>query len=361
MTKREKQIIQCLSENPFISQQELADALGIQRSSVAVQLSNLMNKGIIKGKGYILSQRPEVVVIGGSNMDLSGFSNESIQLEDSNPGQIKLSVGGVGQNIAQNLVKIGLSTTLISVVGDDIYGKKILQSCEASGIDISHTQVEKEMSTAIYLSILDSNGDMKVAIVDSDIHQNISPSLLTKKRNVIHSAQVIVIDTNLSVESIDMITHQFSDTPIFVDTVSSKKAVKIKAFLDKIHTIKPNRVEVEALTGIAIKDQKTLDEAMDCLLSKGLKQVFISMGAEGVYYGTHDKRGWSQFEIQDIINTNGAGDAYMAGIVYGYLQQISVEETLKYASAMAFYAMSSEETVNPEINIYQINEKVKEI
>ena len=54
MTQRERQILQWIEENPMISQQELADRAGITRSSVAVHISNLMKKGYISGKGYII-------------------------------------------------------------------------------------------------------------------------------------------------------------------------------------------------------------------------------------------------------------------------------------------------------------------
>ena len=54
MTQRERQILQLIEANPMISQQEIADTLGLARSSVAVHISNLMKKGCIAGKGYVL-------------------------------------------------------------------------------------------------------------------------------------------------------------------------------------------------------------------------------------------------------------------------------------------------------------------
>ena len=54
MTQRERQILNLIEANPMISQQELADQLGIARSSVAVHISNLQKKGDIAGKGYVL-------------------------------------------------------------------------------------------------------------------------------------------------------------------------------------------------------------------------------------------------------------------------------------------------------------------
>ena len=64
MTQRERQILNWIEENPLISQQELAEKAGITRSSVAVHISNLMKKGYITGKGYIVHNNPQTAEIG---------------------------------------------------------------------------------------------------------------------------------------------------------------------------------------------------------------------------------------------------------------------------------------------------------
>ena len=66
MTQRERQILQWIEENPMISQQELADRAGITRSSVAVHISNLMKKGYIAGKGYVLRNASYAAVVAPS-------------------------------------------------------------------------------------------------------------------------------------------------------------------------------------------------------------------------------------------------------------------------------------------------------
>lgn len=84
MTNREEEIIKLISRNPAISQSDLATTLGITRSSVAVHITNLTKKGYILGKGYILRQDDYVTVIGGSNVDITGFPNKSLISGDSN-------------------------------------------------------------------------------------------------------------------------------------------------------------------------------------------------------------------------------------------------------------------------------------
>lgn len=126
MTDREKEILDVIKENPMISQQELADRLSITRSSVAVHITNLMKKGYIIGKGYILKKSNYITVIGGSNIDIQGVPNKSLVLFDSNPGKVDISLGGVGRNIADNICRLGINTKLISAIGNDLYGNQLL-------------------------------------------------------------------------------------------------------------------------------------------------------------------------------------------------------------------------------------------
>ena len=92
MTQRERQLLEWIRENPMISQQELADKAGITRSSVAVHISNLMKKGCITGKGYIVRTDPYVAVVGGVNMDIGAVSAGALVARDSNPGHVTTDV-----------------------------------------------------------------------------------------------------------------------------------------------------------------------------------------------------------------------------------------------------------------------------
>ena len=114
MTQRERQLLNWIEENPLISQQELADKAGITRSSVAVHISNLMKKGYITGKGYIVHTAPYVTVVGGVNVDIGGQPAGALVPQDSNPGTVGMSLGGVGRNIAHNMSLLGLDVRMVT-------------------------------------------------------------------------------------------------------------------------------------------------------------------------------------------------------------------------------------------------------
>ena len=114
MTKREQEILSWIRENPLISQQELAQRAGITRSSVAVHISNLMRKGLIRGRGYLLGEGAYVAVVGAVNVDIGGTPDSALVPADSNPGRVTVTLGGVGRNIAENLCRLGKRVLMVT-------------------------------------------------------------------------------------------------------------------------------------------------------------------------------------------------------------------------------------------------------
>ncbi|MFA7573060.1 MAG: PfkB family carbohydrate kinase, partial [Lutispora sp.] len=105
-----------------------------------------------------------IAVVGGANVDIQGFPYKNFIPRDSNPGNIKISLGGVGRNIGENLVKLGVYVKLISVIGDDIYGCKILGEAKNIGLDMKDSLILEGEATSTYLSILDEYKDMAAAV-----------------------------------------------------------------------------------------------------------------------------------------------------------------------------------------------------
>ena len=350
MTQRERQLLNWIEENPLISQQELAGKAGITRSSVAVHISNLMKKGYITGKGYIVHTAPYVTVVGGVNMDIGGWPGEVPVMQDSNPGVVRMSLGGVGRNIAHNMALLGMDVRLLTVFGDDINAQKIAASCGELGIDISQSPIIPEGRTSTYLFITDEKGDMALAVSDMEIYKHLTPQLLAQRQTLLNASQAVVLDTNIPAESIEWLADHCA-APLFADPVSTAKAVKLKPVLGKLHTLKPNRIEAELLSGVKITDDASLQKAAETLLDTGLHRVFISLGSDGVFAA--DRSG-QQVQLPPLpgamVNTTGCGDAFMAAITWAYLQGTDLTDTAKAGLAASVIAMESAETINPAMS-----------
>ncbi|MEI8216049.1 MAG: PfkB family carbohydrate kinase [Eubacteriales bacterium] len=303
----------------------------------------------------------QITIIGAANIDIHGFSFEEIMPKESNPGRVKFCLGGVGRNISENLARAGMKVRLISSIGDDSNSKWLLDSCTEIGIDISETIIHKGSNASIYLDIMNSNGDMEIAVSDLLALEMMTPQHLIEKHQLIDNSRVIVLDTGVSEDVIFHVLENYGHIPIFIDPVSSPKAKKIKNRLYGIHTLKLNKLEAGFLADIKITNKTSLEEAAKVILSQGVKRVFITLGGEGVYYKEGDYANSFKVEAAKIINTTGSGDAFMAGVVYSLIKDFDLDYTAKIATAFSLITLADENTVSPgisEMNIMDIAGKM---
>ena len=357
MTQRERQILRWIQEDPTISQQELAEKAGITRSSVGVHISNLMKQGHIAGRGYIVRTEPYAVVVGGVNVDIGGRPSGELVSLDSNPGQVRTSLGGVGRNIAHNLTLLGVDTRLLTAFGDDLNARRIAASCGELGIDISQCLTVPGGATSTYLFVTDRRGDMAVAVNDMAIYDHITPQFLAGRARLLQNAQLIVVDTNIPAPAIAWLAENIR-LPIFADPVSAAKAEKLRPVLGKLHTLKPNRLEAELLSGVAITDERSLNAAAYALLETGLRRVFLSLWGDGMLAADHSGRVRLPCLPGEMVNTTGCGDAAMAAIAWAYLQGTDLKGTALAALAAGAVAMESAETINPAMSAEKLQERM---
>ncbi|MDL2293152.1 PfkB family carbohydrate kinase [Ruminococcaceae bacterium OttesenSCG-928-D13] len=347
LTKRETQLLELIEEMPEITQNELAKRCGITRSSVAVHISNLMKKGVITGKGYIVRNKPYILVVGGQNIDIYGRPRAIPTRNDSTPGSVRITEGGVGRNIAVNLALLGEEVKLVTVFGGDHHAEQLAASARRLGVDISHSLTVQE-PTSTYLLIMGANGDIEMSVADMDIYDQLSPEFLAGKQKVIARAGACVADTDLPADTLEWLAANCR-SPLFLRTVSTHKAARAAGIIGKAHAFAPNLAEAEVLYGRPISGIAGLRGAARHFLGLGAKQVYIMMGADGVYATD----GTAETELHGIKvrpqNTVGTQDSFVAGLVWAWLQNFNLEESALAAAAAADICMLSEESVNLQI------------
>lgn len=296
-----------------------------------------------------ISSAPFVAVVGGVNVDIGGSSFGPLVPLDSNPGKVRTSLGGVGRNIAHNLRLLGLEVKLFTALGRDANAQLVANSCSGLGIDLSHAILVPEGRTSTYLYLTGPDGDLALAVSDMAICDEISPAYLAGHLDLLNQASVVVADTNIPQESLIFLAEHCT-APLFVDPVSTAKAEKLLPILGKLHTLKPNRYEARILSGMEISDDASFKQCADALLATGLKQVFISIGAEGMYAADQSHSLHLPCCRAEVVNTTGAGDATMAALVWAYLQQWELPQIARAGLAAGAVATESSETINPRMS-----------
>ena len=301
---------------------------------------------------------PHVCVLGGANVDVQGFPTGPLKLRDSNPGRVHTAMGGVGRNIAENLVRLGVPTCLVSVVGDDAYGRRMREEAALLGMDTDHVMVLPEAQTSTYLSVLDETGDMLVAINQMDICEQLTIPMVEQKLDVLAHASLCVMDTNFPEPVLTHVIDSLHDkVPLFLDPVSAAKAERVKSRIGLFHTIKPNLLEAEVLSGIAIPQQtgpaqeSALQHAAAWFHDHGVKQIFLSLGAAGTFCSTMEGQWHLAAPCCKVVAATGAGDAFMATLAMGFFRGMDNRVTARLATLAAAMALSHADTINPELSL----------
>lgn len=363
MTKQEEKVLNIIKDNPTIEQSQIAKILGIKRSTVAVHISNLQKQGYIAGKGYIINKNNYVVGIGAANIDIYGKSLIKIRAHYDHPAQIESAVGGVTRNILNNLAKLNVDTKIITAVGNDSNGNVIIDDCNSNNIDANNIIKINDGATGVFMQVQDENNDMHLALCDMSVLNAITPEYIRSKKNILLNAKLVLIDSSLKEETIEEIINICKEkVPIYIDPISDNYALKIKPYVKDFTAVKPNKSELQNLSGVNIKTDKDLYIACQKLLDKGLEKVFVSLGKDGILYmdrqGNKIKKKLKP--VEHMVNASGAGDASIAAIIYGVVNDLKIEKTIDYGLAAGLAAIKSKKAINDNMSINLLNKILKE-
>lgn len=272
-------------------------------------------------------------------------------MEDSNPGFIQTSLGGVGRNIADNIRRLRLDTRLITAMGNDKEGEVIKNSAIDLGIDIRLSIITTSHRTSTYLYVLDEQGELVVAVSDMDIIERLTPDYFSKLIPKIDHSPYTVIDANLPQKTIEYLANNLVKTHLVLDPVSITKAIKAAAVLGKFYAIKVNKTEAEALTGLTLNSSDKIIEAGHQLVAAGVDRVFITLGEGGVYYQDSDDGFFREAIKTEVINTTGAGDAFTAAMVYGFVEGLNKQSLVDFCIAASTIALCDQHTIAADLSI----------
>ncbi len=299
----------------------------------------------------------KIYCIGGAAIDrkLKGFA--PLQHGTSNPVAASSHFGGVARNVAENLVHWTSHIYLHTIVGEDEDGIQLLSAIKQKGVDIAHSIILKSARTANYYAIIDPNGELHLALADMAIFEQIPVSRFMQGFNAWDSGNILFLDTNLSA---DIIAHVINiarqkQLRLCIDPVSVVKAKRLPTDLSGVFLIKPNPLEACVLTGIKVETIGDALAAAQKLYNMGAENVIITLGKKGYVIVNKEINEFIGIEpIHDVINVNGAGDAFMAGIIYGLQQNFSLRNACQWGAAAAAFTVSSPETVANSLTSTQL-------
>lgn len=358
MGEKEVMILKLIKENPFITQNELAQKTGLSRSAVAGYISTLTKRGKLLGRAYVFPKKKQIVCIGGANLDRKIQVVERLQLHTSNPAYSSQSFGGVARNIAENLGRLTDEVSLMTVVGEDQEGKSLLNYTK-DFVDVSAVSIIPNKTTGSYTAILDEKGEMAVALADMDIYDSIDKPFIEKKWGYVASAQMVILDTNFPSEVIIEVINRCKeeDITLCITPVSAPKIKKLPQNLTGVTWLIANKDEACALTGLKLEKETDFFKAAKKIVEKGVEKVVITRGSEGLIFFTNTgEKGVIPVPKVEVVDVTGAGDSLVAGIMFGSLNGLSTSVACKLGIACSILTLQSKETVNVSLTEENLNE-----
>lgn len=172
------------------------------------------------------------VLFGGANLDIKCNALVRATAGTSNPGRITTTAGGVARNIAHNLAMLGIRTRLVSVVGADEAGERVLRDSLAAGVDISSV-LRSNFPTGHYVTVVDDTGKLIISVSDTEAITELTPARIKELGSLIGHADIVVADTNLAPKSLQQLAEiaAANSIPIAIDPVSVAKASRLAGLL----------------------------------------------------------------------------------------------------------------------------------
>ncbi len=355
LSAQERAVLEMIVANPFVGQQQIADALKLARSTVAAHIVQLTQKGFVLGRGYYLPENKRIVCIGGAVFDRKYHAHAPLISETSNPVSGYRSHGGVARNVTENLARLGVNIGFVSILGDDETGRAILDHLRLLGVDVSRAIVTNEAPTAEYAAILGPDNELALGIADMGIFDLFKPETLEAVWPHLASADWVFADCNLPQATLETLLAKKTGSRfrLAVDTVSAPKALRLPQDLSGVDLLFLNLDEAHSLLRHpAGTPRLTAEQAINALHARGVAKIVMTMGAGGVHIGDESGIRHIASVPAQPVDITGAGDALISGTLYCLLDRKELPDAVRTGTLLATLTTESDASVHPDLSAH---------
>ena len=237
----------------------------------------------------ISSNRPKIVVIGSCNTDMVVKANRlPVPGETILGGTFYMNPGGKGANQAIAAARLGAEVTFISKIGYDLFGLQALEIYRSEKINTEFIFTDQKSPSGVALISVDSFGENSI-IVAPGASRSLSTEDINKAEEKIKEADIILMQLEVPIDTVEYaatIANRYGKKVILNPAPASTLS---NSFLNNVHTILPNRIEAEMLSGIKVMDVESAHRAAKAIGEKGIENVVITLGKDGAYVKEKDE------------------------------------------------------------------------
>lgn len=281
----------------------------------------------------------KILVIGGTTFDSIIHFDELPKPEPQTIfyAPFNETIGSTGAGKAINLAKLNVNTILHSIIGNDIYGKKIISSLEKEGVnfvyDIDETGTER------HVNLMDKRGN-RISIFVTQSSSSLSLDM-DRIEELIKECDIIVLNIIGYTKQLIPIIKKYNK-PVWTDLHDYNVG-------DPYHE---DYIELADYIFVSSDNMSDYKATMENWIQRGKEVVVCTHGKNGSTALTKEGR-WIKNKIIDeykLKDANGAGDSFFSGFLYGYLEEKSIEECLRLATICAGLCITSSELASEELS-----------
>lgn len=284
---------------------------------------------------------PIIVVIGSSNTDMV-IKSQTIPRpgETVIGGKFVCNAGGKGANQAVAAARLGGNVAMIARVGNDMFGEQARDGLAKEGIDVSFVRTDETAATGIALILVDEKAENLISVA-SGANENLSPADVEAAQaqcQMISSADILVAQLETPMATLQRTAElaQEFGVPLILDPAPAPKNGLPDELLSRLTILKPNETEASFITGIEVCDLASARAAAASLHARGVKQVIITLGKDGVLVsdGISEPIHLPSIEVEAVDST-AAGDAFSGALACALAEGKSLQDAARFAIVAA--------------------------
>lgn len=286
---------------------------------------------------------PKICVVGASNIDLISYAPRLPKLGETLPGsRFQMGFGGKGANQAVMAAKLGAAVTMVTKVGNDIFGKDYFNHYAQLGFDTRYVFMTDAAATGVAPIWVDEGSGNNAIIVTTGANDRLSPADVEAAQEAIVNAQILLCQWESPLETTLAalrMAHAAGVMTIF-NPAPARAALPAEAYqLSDIFC--PNETETELLTGQPVTTLEQAERAARILLARGARQVILTLGERGSLLVTAETTVHVPTTTVQAIDTTGAGDAFCGSLAYFLGIGQAIEDAMAHANYVAAVSVQS--------------------